>query len=203
MATDTTQKTEKAEAAESEPKAEQAETTGKKTSPAATETAAAEPAPDHRVEEAGDRRENDVTAAGGNGGLLAGAAAVVSAGLGVVALTGNPLSEMLRERKQLIGQIKTANPAGGGGGDQMTALYSAPWHATAVVNGVFAFLAVVLGALAVAVFAKRHDTRPWVKAVAFGGIVLGVVGLVVAGGMYTDVLAPPPEMPSAPAGVPQ
>ncbi|MBR7678015.1 hypothetical protein KDA82_34535 [Streptomyces daliensis] len=43
------------------------------------------------------------------GGLGAGAAAVVSAGLGLVSLTGTSLSEMLRDRKQLIGQIESSS----------------------------------------------------------------------------------------------
>lgn len=200
MATDTTPKTEKAEAAEKsgESESEKAATTEPKVAPEETEQAAAQ-TPDHDVEDAGHEGSAGATAGPRNGGLLAGAAAVISAGFGVVALTGNSLGEMLRERKQLIGQIETANPAGGGGGDQMTALYAAPWHATALVNGVFAFLAVVAGALVLAAFAKREDTRPWMKALALGGIVLGAVGLVMAGGMYFDVLAPPPAIPGAPS----
>ncbi|MFE7776889.1 hypothetical protein ACFU5O_23955 [Streptomyces sp. NPDC057445] len=132
------------------------------------------------------------------GGFAAGAAAVVSAGLGLGSLTGTPLSDMLRSRKELIGQIEAST---GGGGDQINAFYSAPWHTAALVNGIFALAAVVIGGALVAVHARRADTRPWVKAVALGGVALGGIGLLVAGGMYLDVFAGTPELPtSRPAG---
>lgn len=138
------------------------------------------------------------------GGLGAGAGAVVSGAFGLVSLTGTSLSEMLRDRKQLIGQIESSaqGPQGGGGGDQITALYGAPWHATALLNGIFALLAVLVGGVLLALVAKRAETASWVKAVALGGVILGVIGLVVAGGMYLDLFAAAPEMPSAPAGPP-
>lgn len=139
------------------------------------------------------------------GGTGAGAGAVVSAALGFASLTGTSLSEMLRDRKQLIGQIESSaqGPQGGGGGaDQINALYGAPWHATALLNGIFALLAVLVGGVLFALVAKRAETASWVKAVALGGVILGVIGLVVAGGMYLDLFAPAPEMPSAPAGPP-
>jgi hypothetical protein len=141
----------------------------------------------------------------GLGGAGAGAAAVVSAGLGLSSITGTSLSEMLRDRKQLIGQIESQaqGPQGGGGGaDQITALYGAPWHATALLNGIFALLAVLVGGVLLALVAKRAETRSWVKAVALGGLVLGGIGLLVAGGMYLDLFAAAPEMPSAPPGPP-
>ncbi|MGP3984497.1 hypothetical protein [Streptomyces sp. KR80] len=126
------------------------------------------------------------------GGLVAGAAAVVSAGLGLCSLTGTALSDMLRSRTELIGQIKAST---GGGGDQINAFYSAPWHTAALLNGIFALLAVVIGGVLLALYARRADTRPWVKAVALGGGILGVIGLLVAGGMYLDLFANAPELP--------
>ncbi|WP_314177221.1 GHMP family kinase ATP-binding protein [Streptomyces winkii] len=138
-------------------------------------------------------------------GMGGGAAAVVSAALGLCSITGTSLSEMLRDRKQLIGQIESSaqGPQGGGGGaDQINALYGAPWHATALLNGIFALLAVLVGGVLLVLLAKRSETRSWVSAVALGGLVLGVIGLLVAGGMYLDLFASAPEMPSAPAGQP-
>lgn len=130
------------------------------------------------------------------GGFLTGAAAVLSAGIGVSSLTGTSLSEMLRSRQEVIGQIEAGS--GGGGGDQVQALYGTPWHTTAVVNGVFALIAVLIGGALLAVHAKRADTRPWVKAVALGGVVLGTLGLLVAGGMYFDLFGAQPELPAMP-----
>ncbi|SCK34695.1 hypothetical protein [Streptomyces sp. WMMB 322] len=138
-------------------------------------------------------------------GTGAGAGAVVSAALGLASLTGTSLSEMLRDRKQLIGQIESSAQApqgGGGGADQINALYGAPWHATALLNGIFALIAVLVGGVLFALVAKRAETASWVKSVALGGVVLGVIGLAVAGGMYFDLFAAAPEMPSAPAGPP-
>lgn len=134
----------------------------------------------------------------------AGAAAVVSAGLGLSSLTGTPLSEMLRDRKQLIGQIESSSQgqSGGGGANQINSLYGAPWHATAAVNGVFALLAVIVGGALLGLVAKRAETASWVKAVALGGLILGVIGLVIAGGMYLDLFAAAPKVPSTPAPQP-
>ena len=130
-----------------------------------------------------------------SGGWGAGAGAVVSAGLGLASLVGTPLSEMLRERKQLIGQIESSSQQGAGG-DPVNAVYGAPWHATAMINGIFAVLAVVVGGVLLAVLANRSGTRSWVKALCLGGLVLGVVGLLVAGGMYFDLFASQPDAPT-------
>ncbi|MFE9384333.1 hypothetical protein ACFYMO_14065 [Streptomyces sp. NPDC007025] len=128
-----------------------------------------------------------------------GAVAVLSAGLGLASLTGTSFSDMLRERKSLIGQIESsAQGSGGSAADQVNSLYGAPWHAAAVVNGIFAALAVVVGALLLAALTGRSRARGWVKAVALGGVLLGLVGLLVAGGMYFDLFAAQPEVPAAP-----
>ncbi|WP_328724268.1 hypothetical protein [Streptomyces sp. NBC_00259] len=128
------------------------------------------------------------------GGFAAGAAAVVSAGLGICSLTGTSLTDMLRSRKELIGQIEAST---GGGGDQINAFYSAPWHTAALVNGVFALAAVVIGGVLLALHAQRADTRPWVKSVALGGVIVGAIGLFIAGGMYLDLFASTPELPTS------
>ncbi|MGP3986412.1 hypothetical protein [Streptomyces sp. 3N207] len=127
-----------------------------------------------------------------------GAVAVVSAGLGLASLTGTSFSEMLRERKSLIGQIESGAQGGSGGSaaDQVNSVYGAPWHAAAVVNGIFALLAVVVGGLLLATLSGRPEARGWVKAVSLGGVLLGVIGLVVAGGMYFDLFAAQPEVPT-------
>lgn len=132
----------------------------------------------------------------GSRGFGAGAVAIVSAGLGLSSLTGTPLSEMMRNRQEIIGQIETS---AGGGGDQVEALYGAPWHTAAIMNGVVALVAVLLGGALLVGLAQQSDSRQWVRAVALGGVVLGAIGLVVAGGMYLDIFGPQPELPPAPA----
>lgn len=136
------------------------------------------------------------TATGATGGFVAGAVATVGAGLGLSSLTGTPLGNMLRSRAEIVGQIKAST---GGGGDPVEAFYSAPWHTAALVNGIFAVIAVVLGGGVLLTASVRNNSiRPWVKAVALGGVLLGVLGLLVAGGMYFDLFAGRPEMPAMP-----
>lgn len=129
--------------------------------------------------------------------LGAGAAAVVSAGLGLSSLSGTSLGEMMRTRQELVGQIEAST--GGGSGDQIQDLYSAPWNTVAMVNGIFALLAVLIGGVLLATLAKRTGGARWVNAVALGGVVLGVLGLVVAGGMYLDLFASAPVLPQMPS----
>jgi hypothetical protein len=146
-----------------------------------------------------DNPYDDGPVVAGRSGAGVGAAAVISGALGLISLTGSPLSDMVRERKQVVGQVSQAKQGGGGaGGDQIEMIYRAPWHAAAMVNGVLAFLAVVVGGVLLAAVARRVDVRTWVKGAAAGGVALGVIGLVVAGGMYFDLFGGWPSMPPMP-----
>lgn len=134
------------------------------------------------------------TGASRSGSGILGGIAVVSSGLGLSSLIGNPLSDMLRAREEIVGQIE----AGTGGGDQIEAFYGAPWHTSALVNGVIALVALVIGAVVLLAHMRSSDKRPWVTALAVGGMVLGLLGLLLAGGMYLDLFAAQPELPAAP-----
>ncbi|MGW2108445.1 hypothetical protein [Streptomyces sp. NPDC001948] len=132
-------------------------------------------------------------------GLGAAAASVVAAGLGVVALTGSWTGKIAAERETLIGQIKTAN--GGTAAQQISEIYGDAWHSTALVNGLFALLA-----LLVAVFAlvrpafgapSAHPQPGWVRAVATAGIVLGALGLLLSLAMYFDLIVALPTATAA------
>ncbi|MFD9815699.1 hypothetical protein [Streptomyces sp. NPDC059080] len=152
-----------------------------------------------RAEDAEDAEdaagEADDDAASASSGVKRGAGAVVAAGLGLASVTGTWLGTLLAERQALLGQIKLQS---GKAGDQIAAVYGAPWHTTALINGVFALLAVAVGA---AVLFNRPRAT-WTRAVAWGGLALGVLGLLIAGGMYFDLLASMPTLPQAqaPAG---
>lgn len=162
----------------SKPEGEQEETPG---------PAAAAGAGEDRAGESGVAK----TAFAGGGG--AGAAATVSAGLGLSSLTGTSLSDMLRSHKEIVGQIESAI---GGGGDKVEALYGAPWQTAALVNGIFGLVAVLIGGVVLATRGRRADPgQLWVTAVALGGVVLGAIGLLVAGGMYLDLFADQPALP--------
>jgi hypothetical protein len=153
--------------------------------------------PSEKVADRDEAASTEVPARTGSaGGVVAGGVAIVSSGLGLCSLTGTALSDMLRSREEIVGQIEAS--IGGGGGDQIEAFYGGPWHAAALVNGIFALVAVVLGGVVFAVHARRSDTQAWVKAVAVAGAALGAVGVLVAGGMYFDLFAAQPELPQAP-----
>lgn len=130
------------------------------------------------------------------GGLFGGAGAVVSAGLGLCALLGTSLADMLRTREELDGALG-AGAAQGGPEEEIEALFTAPWNTEALVNGIVGLVAVVIGVLAVLLSGRTTATR-WVKPVALGGAVLGAVGFLIAGGMYLDLFGGAPEAPDMP-----
>ncbi|MFF8838868.1 hypothetical protein [Streptomyces sp. NPDC015130] len=140
-------------------------------SPADGESADDEPADDELVGEAP-----------AGTGVGAGGAAVVSAALGAVALTGTWTGKVVSERETLIGQIisQSGTPA-----QQISEIYGDAWHSTALVNGLFSLLALVT---AVLVLVLARPERPvWVRAVALGGAVLGGLGLLLSVGTYFDL----------------
>ncbi|MGW8379565.1 hypothetical protein [Streptomyces sp. ODS28] len=140
--------------------------------------------------------EEDEPKDSGRTGLGAGAAAIISAGLGLASITGTSLSEQMQARKQLMGQIESQmGGPGGGGGDQIQAMYGGPWHMTALFNGMFALAAVLVGGVLLGVLAGRAHRGGWARPVALGGLLLGVIGLVVCGGMFFDLFAPAPKIP--------
>ncbi|WNO67271.1 hypothetical protein RPQ02_27385 [Streptomyces sp. AM2-3-1] len=132
-------------------------------------------------------------------GLGAAAAAVVAAGLGVVGLTGAWTGRVVAERETLLGQMKTAS--GGSVARQISEIYGDAWHSTALVNGLFALLALLVGVFALvrpAFGAPAKDSQPgWVRAVATAGIALGVLGVLISVGMYFDLIVALPAASAA------
>ncbi|MFD8259902.1 hypothetical protein ACFV19_13380 [Streptomyces griseoluteus] len=122
-------------------------------------------------------------------GVGQGAGAVVSAALGLVSLNGGWVGTVASARAQLMGQLKTSSQAGVA--QQIKAVYGDAWHATALWAGLFAVAALVVG---VAVLARPafgapgRPQAPWIKSVAWGGVALGVVGLLLAVLKYSDAL---------------
>ncbi|MFD9422050.1 MULTISPECIES: hypothetical protein [unclassified Streptomyces] len=129
-------------------------------------------------------------------GVGAGAAAVVAAGLGIVSLTGAWTGRVAAERETLIGQISTSG--GGSAAQQISEIYGDAWHTTALVNGLFALLALLVGLFVLVrpAFGAPSD-RPqpgWIRAVALAGVALGVLGVLISAGMYFDLFV---SLPSA------
>ncbi|MCX4532458.1 MULTISPECIES: hypothetical protein [unclassified Streptomyces] len=144
-----------------------------------------------------DPKDDDVD--GAPSGLGAAAAAVVAAGLGVVGLTGAWSGRVAAERETLLGQMKTAS--GGSVAQQISEIYGDAWHSTALVNGLFALLALLVGVFALvrpAFGAPTKDPQPgWVRAVATAGIALGVLGVLISVGMYFDLIVALPTASAA------
>ena len=128
-------------------------------------------------------------------GVAAGAAAVVGAALGFASLTGTWLADLVSARRELTGQLESAN---GTAAEQISAAYGTPWHTIALFNGLTAVVALIVSA-AVLVRPAFGDSalRPvvWVRAVAVAGLVLGALGLVIAAVMRFDVFADLPTVP--------
>ncbi|TXS18207.1 hypothetical protein EAO68_11185 [Streptomyces sp. wa22] len=132
-------------------------------------------------------------------GVGTGAAAVVAAGLGIVSLSGAWTGRVVAERETLMGQIKTSG--GGSAAQQISEIYGDAWHSTALVNGIFALLALLVG---VFVLVRPAFGAPsllpqagWVRSVAVAGVSLGILGLLISVGMFFDLFV---ALPSAAGG---
>ncbi|MEU5401833.1 hypothetical protein ABZ348_21335 [Streptomyces sp. NPDC005963] len=157
---------------------------------AAPDAAGASDAPDaadvtdasDEADEADEDLEEEAAAVAGSSGLLSAAAGVVAAGLGIVGLTGSWTGRVAAERETLLGQIETAE--GGSTAERISALYGDAWHATALVNGMFALVALIVGLTVL----TRPGKPGWVRAFGLGGAVLGGLGLLISIAMYFDLI---------------
>ncbi|MFJ1971680.1 hypothetical protein ACIO93_23725 [Streptomyces sp. NPDC087903] len=122
-------------------------------------------------------------------GVGQGAAAVVSAALGLVSLTGGWIATVAAARETLVGQLRTSSSASVS--TQVKEIYGDAWHTTALWGGLFALAALIVGVVVLARPAFGAPGRPqaaWIKSVAWGGVALGVIGLLLAVLKYTDIL---------------
>ncbi|MDH6516323.1 putative membrane protein YdbT with pleckstrin-like domain [Streptomyces sp. SAI-135] len=133
----------------------------------------------------------------GPSGVGQGAGAVVSAALGLVSLTGSWIGTVASARQSLIGQLHAQTATSSDVAKLLDEGYGDAWKATAFWGGVFALFALVVGVAVLARPAFGAPGRPqagWIKSVAWGGVALGVVGLLLAVLKYTGVLL---DLPSA------
>lgn len=163
----------------------------------AEDTTAAENAADDVAEDIDDDEDDLPEAAREEGptGVGQGAGAVVSAALGLVSLTGSWIGTVAAARETLVGQLQTSSTATVA--KQVKEVYGDAWQTTALWGGLFALLALVVGVGVLARPAFGAPGKPqatWIKSVAWGGVALGVVGLLLAVLKYTDLLL---DLPSA------
>ncbi|KOV61706.1 hypothetical protein [Streptomyces sp. MMG1121] len=122
-------------------------------------------------------------------GVGQGAGAVVSAVLGLVSLSGGWIGTIAGAREQLVGQLRTSSTASVA--TQIKEVYGDAWHSTALWAGLFALAALLTGVVVLARPAFGVPGRPqapWIKSVAWAGVSLGVIGLVLAVLKYSDAL---------------
>ncbi|MGW0536447.1 hypothetical protein [Streptomyces sp. NPDC003032] len=130
-------------------------------------------------------------------GVGQGAAAVVSVALGVIGLSGGWLGTVAAARSNIVGQLETAQSASVA--NQIQALYGDSWKITALIAGIFALTALVIGFVVLvkpAFGAPGKEQAPWIKSVSWAGVVLGVIGLILAIAKYSDLLLGLPSAPS-------
>ncbi|MEG3629122.1 hypothetical protein [Streptomyces poriticola] len=122
-------------------------------------------------------------------GVGQGAGAVVAAALGLVSLTGSWIGTVASARQSLIGQLESTSSSDFA--QMIEKGYGDAWQATALWGGLFALTALIVG---VAVLARPAfgvpgpPQAPWIKSVAWAGVALGVVGLLLAVLKYTGIL---------------
>ncbi|CAL9593811.1 hypothetical protein [Streptomyces sp. enrichment culture] len=143
------------------------------------------------TEEADGTEETEETEGTGAGptGVGQGAGAVVSAGLGIVSLTGSWVGTVASARESLMGQLETSSSSNVG--TLIEKGYGNAWQATAMWGGIFALVALIVGVVVLArpaFGAPGRPQAPWIKSVAWAGVALGVIGLLLAVLKYTDVL---------------
>lgn len=130
-------------------------------------------------------------------GVAEGAGAVISAGLGVVSLTGSWLGTVAGARESLIGQLQTSQ--GASVAQQIKQVYGDQWHAIALVGGVFALLAMIVGVVVLARPAfgvPGISQAPWIKSVSWAGVILGLIGLLLAVLKFSDAILGLPSVGS-------
>ncbi|MGW2963539.1 hypothetical protein ACWDGI_34455 [Streptomyces sp. NPDC001220] len=125
----------------------------------------------------------------GPSGVGQGAAAVVSVVLGLVSLTGGWIGTVAAARETLIGQLQTSSSASVA--KQVKEVYGDAWQTTALWAGAFALVALITGVVVLArpaFGAPGRPQAPWIKSVAWAGVALGVIGLLLAVLKYSDAL---------------
>lgn len=146
--------------------------------------------------EAGDEVTAEATEAGPSG-VGQGTGAVVSAALGLVSLTGGWMGTVAAERQSVIAQLESSTSSSSNVAQMLEQRFGDAWNATALWAGLFALTALVVGVVVLARPAFGTPGRvqaPWIKSVAWAGVTLGVIGLLMAVLKYTGALLGVPSV---------
>lgn len=132
----------------------------------------------------------------GSVGVGQGAAALVSAVLGFVSLTGSWIGTVAGAREGIYGQLEMQSAQSASVATTIKAVYGDAWQTTALWGGIFALAALLVGVAALARPAFGAPGRPqagWIKSVSWAGVALSLLGLLLAVLKYTNVILDVPS----------
>lgn len=136
--------------------------------------------------------EEDEEADEESSGLVAGGFGFTALALGFVSLSGSWLGSVYNSRTSAWDQVtaKAATTQTQENQIELSALASG-WHAQAVIGGIFALAALLFGAgvLAAPSLLLSGRAPAWARAAGIGGLVLGLIGLILAILTWYGVLA--------------
>ncbi|MFF9034843.1 hypothetical protein ACF090_05155 [Streptomyces sp. NPDC014892] len=129
-------------------------------------------------------------------GVGQGAAGIVSVVLGLVSLTGGWVGSVASAREEITGQLEMQAATNATVSTQLQAVYGDAWQASALWGGLFALVGLIVG-VAVLVRPAFGDPdqvqTPWIKSVAWAGVSVGFIGLVLAALKYSDLILALPK----------
>lgn len=151
--------------------------------------------PELADQELTDFDEDDEAEEAVGSGFVSGAFGITSLVLAVVSLGGGWLGTVYGARSEYLVELKTTTQSAQA---SLNAFHSS-WHGQAAVAGIFAIAALLVGAGVIAspALLLSGRTPAWVRATALGGIVLSLVGLLLALLTWFNVLAAGLTAPAA------
>lgn len=149
-------------------------------------------------EELAEFDEDDETEEAVGSGFVSGAFGLTSLVLALVSLGGGWLGTVYGARAEYLVELKTSTQSAQA---SLNAFHSS-WHGQAAIAGIFAIAALLIGVgvLASPSLLLSARTPAWVRASALGGIILGLVGLLLAILTWFNVLAAGLTAPPATGG---
>jgi len=153
--------------------------------PELAEPELAEPAAPEELLELDDEDEAQEAAASG---FVSGGFGLTSLVLAIASLSGGWLGNVYGTRAEYIVELNTKTQSTQA---SLNAFHS-NWHGQAAVGGIFALAALLVGAgvLASPSLLLSGRTPAWARAAALGGVIIALIGLLLAILAWFNVLAP-------------
>lgn len=131
-------------------------------------------------------------------GFVSGAFGLTSLVLAIVSLTGGWLGTVYGSRAEYVSELKIKTQSAQASLDA----FHSSWHGQAALGGIFAIAALLFGAgvLASPALLLSGRTPAWARATALGGLILGLIGLLLAILTWYNIIAPGLTAPPAAAG---